>query len=583
MTTKRSVTGVRHQPYPGRPTALILSTSRALAGWTVAAFLVPAVGALASVLIPATLATTVDAARAGASGPATARLTALIALDVAALVAATVVTAGYQSRAAAGLRHRMIAHLISVGPVGSERFTGGDAVSRLIADAGAAARLVPVLAAALTQATVGAVAVVALARIDWLMAATFVAGAPLAVVSARSFLARTTALTARYRTLATDIADLLMDATAGLRTIHASGTHDREAVRVLRPLPGLGITGRALWRAQQRISWQMSMLVALLEVAVLATGGLGVVAGRVSPGQMLAAAGYVYLALGLVTQPGMLGAAAAARVGWTRIGAVLALAPPVVTGGIRRRLPADGPPDGGMSVRLTGVRVHAGPTAVLDGVDLDVPGGTSLAVVGASGAGKTTLAWLIGRLRTPDAGRIRLDGIPVDELDGHDLRRAVGYAFERPNLPGDTVHDVIAYGRPDLCRARVERAAELAQADTFIRRLADGYDTSMAQVSLSRGEVQRLGLARLIVREPAVLIIDDATSGLDATTEALVSAAVAAVGAGRTRIIVTHRAVTAARAERVAWLDCGRLRAVGRHVDLLADPDYRALFAVAPL
>jgi len=217
-------------------------------------------------------------------------------------------------------------------------------------------------------------------------------------------------------------------------------------------------------------------------------------------------------------------------------------------------------------------------TGALHGVDLYLPSGATLAVVGRSGAGKSTLAALVGRLRDPDGGLVLLDGVPVSELDDGELRRAVGYAFAEPVLPGATVADAIAYGRPDLGRDAVARAAALAGADGFVRRLPGGYDTPLAGLTLSGGETQRLGLARLLARDPAVLVLDDATASLDAATEATVAAAIRAAGAGRTRIVVTHRRGTAADADVVAWLADGRLRGFGRHEELLAEPEYRALF-----
>ncbi|MGH3930851.1 MAG: ATP-binding cassette domain-containing protein, partial [Pseudonocardiaceae bacterium] len=142
------------------------------------------------------------------------------------------------------------------------------------------------------------------------------------------------------------------------------------------------------------------------------------------------------------------------------------------------------------------------------------------------------------------------------------------------------VHDMIAYARPTASRADVTAAATIAQADRFIRSLPAGYDTPLTQTPLSGGELQRLGLARAILIDARVLILDDATSSLDTATEVKVTQALQQVFTGRTSLVVAHRAATAARADLVAWLDAGRIRALAPHLALWPDPDYRAVFAL---
>ena len=188
-----------------------------------------------------------------------------------------------------------------------------------------------------------------------------------------------------------------------------------------------------------------------------------------------------------------------------------------------------------------------GADAVLTGFDLDLPAGVATAFVGRSGVGKSLAAALIGRLVDPDAGRVLLDGVPVTELSLAELRAAVTYAFDRPALVGETVRDAIRYGRSTIDDDDVVTAARAARADTFIRRLPEGYDTMLARAPMSGGERQRLGLARALVRAARVYVLDDATSGLDTVTEAEVTQAITTMLAGRTRVVVAHRAATAGR------------------------------------
>jgi ATP-binding cassette, subfamily B, bacterial len=162
------------------------------------------------------------------------------------------------------------------------------------------------------------------------------------------------------------------------------------------------------------------------------------------------------------------------------------------------------------------------------------------------------------------------------------LRRQIGYAFERPELLGETISDHLGFGRPELGLPALREAARLARADEFVSRLPDGYGTRLEETPLSGGERQRLGLARALAQGLRLLILDDATSSLDVATEALVSAALADRANGRTRLVVAHRAGTAARADLVAWLDGGRVRALAPHRALWSDPQYRALFGAGP-
>src|SRR6266540_804647 len=495
---------------PSAADRLLLGVARRAPRWTAALLVATLCGAAASLLAPAVLAAAVDAAL-HRGGPATALA------RLAALLA--VMAAGYEASSTAWLRRRLLDRALALGVGGPRRLDPGDLLSRVGADAPATAQVLPDL-------------------------------------------------------LQAGIAGRLLEALAGIRTIRASGTAGREAGRVLAPLEELSATGRRLWQVQRRIAWGVGLLVPLEETVVLAVAGLGLAAGRLTPGDLLAAVGYTRLALGLFEQVDVLVAAARARAGAAR--AADALDDPAAPAQARPAPPMALPAGGG-SVSLRGVAVRAGRERVLDRLDLDVPAGACVALVGRSGAGKTTLASLIGRLRDPDEGSVLLDGVPVSALDPDVLHRAVAYAFERPALLGGTVAGTIAYGRPSAPAAEVRAAARAAEADGFVRRLPDGYDTPLERAPMSGGEAQRLGLARAILQGERVLVLDDATSSLDTATEMKVSAALG--GLRSTRLVVAHRAATAARADLVAWLDGGRVRALAPHAELWRDPGYRAVFA----
>ena len=535
-----------------------------------------ALGAV-SLAFPAVLAHTIDAVvRGDALGVELVALAAVLVVEATASAGAGLAGASFHTAVAARLRHRYVRHVLALGPDGQRRIAAGDLVSRLTLDTPAVGRLLPGLAnAAITSATsIGAL--VALALIDWRLAAAFVLGVPLMLVLVRRFVMHAGELVERYERLQAEIASRLMDAHAGARTIRASGTRAQEVGRVLRPLPELSATGRELWGVQRALSARAALLLPGLEILVLAVAGFGVAHRRISPGQLIASVAYVRLAASAFEQVDALIGMVRARVGAARAAEVLDFAPSVAAPVHASPLP---PGPGALSLR--GVTVHAGERRVLDAVDLDVPAGASVAVVGRSGSGKSTLVALAGRLSDPDSGTVRLDGVDVATAELADVRRAVAYAFERPALLGADLHELIAYARPCASRTQVEAAARTAQADAFVRRLPDGYATAPARAPLSGGERQRLGLAQAILQDSRLVVLDDATSALDTATEVRVAEALAAALTGRTSLVVAHRAATAARADLVAWLDSGRVRSLAPHAQLWRDPAYRAVFGTA--
>jgi len=543
-------------------------------GMVVLLGVVTLVGIITTVLTPSALGAAIDAAgnREDLSH-ALVWLAAVFAVTTAATALGDLISSYWGSQVTAWLRHRLIGRALLLGIPGQRRFPAGDLLSRLTENAASPASFFPLIISACATLLTSIGAVVALMLIDFRLGIIFLIGAVPAVIVLRRFVTQASQPFLRYQQLLAAIITRLLDAHRGIRTIRASGTLERDIGRILLPLPELHHTGRQVWAVQRQVSWQLSLLGPLLQVLVLSVGGFVLAAGGITAGQLVAAVSYVGLALGSVGLFDTLVALLTCQVGAGRVGEVLdttpAIPPPV-------RPVTVSPGPGQVELRDVSVRIEQ--RVVLDHLDLSMPSGMSVAIVGGSGTGKTVLTSLIGRLLDPDEGEVLLNGVSVAQLELAALRRIVTYAFERPALLGATVHDMIAYARPEASRADVVAAAAVAQADRFIRSLPEGYDTPLARAPMSGGELQRLGLARAVLADARVIVLDDATSSLDTATEVKVAEALERVLVGRTCVVVAHRAATADRADLVAWLDAGRIRALAPHHVLWSDPSYRAVF-----
>jgi len=229
-------------------------------------------------------------------------------------------------------------------------------------------------------------------------------------------------------------------------------------------------------------------------------------------------------------------------------------------------------PDGPGAIRFERVSfAYEEDRLVLDGVDLELRPGTTVALIGHTGSGKTTLASLVPRFYDVGVGRVLVDGVDVRELDRRSLRRAIGVISQDPFLFSASVRDNIAFGSPDAPQELVEAAARAAQAHDFVERLPRGYETIIGErgITLSGGQRQRLAIARALVIDPRILILDDATASVDATTEALIRAGLAEAMRGRTTLIIAHRLSTIALADEIVVLEHGRIAARGTQGELL--------------
>ena len=485
-------------------------------------------------------------------------------------------------RCVADIRKRVFNHLVELHPGFYESNRSSEIQSRLTADT---TLLQTVIGSSLSMALRSSImlvgGVIFLFFTNVKLTAIVITALPLVVVPILLFGRRVRSLSRQSQDRIADVGSYVGETLGQIKTVQAYNHQQQDKLR-------FADTGEAAFTtARQRIK-QRAALISVVILLVLGAvgvmlwvGGMDVIAGRISPGDLAAFVFYSLIvgsSFGTISEViGELQSAAGAA---ERIAELLqtrnAITPPAND---LRRLPER------ISGRLELLDLRFSYPSrpeqyAVDGISLNVEAGETLALVGPSGAGKSTLFDLLLRFFDPQHGEIRIEGVPIRQLDPADLRRCFALVSQNPALFFGSVEDNIRYGRPQASQAEIEAAAKAAYAHDFILKLPQGYQTRLGEagLGLSGGQRQRLAMARALLVDAPILLLDEATSALDAESEHLIQQALPGLMAGRTTLVIAHRLATVKGADRIAVIDHGRLVALGTHPQLVnSNPLYARL------
>ncbi|MEN9804971.1 MAG: hypothetical protein RIS41_1818 [Actinomycetota bacterium] len=479
------------------------------------------------------------------------------------------------------LRERIFAHLLTLHAGYHDRTATGQLMSRASSDLQQLQAFIVMLPLTLSNVAMILAVVVLLLTSQPLLAVVALAPLPLVNVLANRFSRRIHPAVLAVQAEQAQLATVVEETVSGIRVIKGFGAEKVQADKLRVEADDIRRVSMKAARIRSNFLPAIDLLPSIGLIAVLGMGGHRVIDGSMTVGDLVKFNAYITMLIWPLRNIGMtvaLGQRAA--VALMRVNEVLSTPSAIVDPPSPRHLPT-GAQVG--AVEFDAVRFgYESDHPLLDGFTVSIPAGHAVALVGATGSGKSTVVRLLTRFHDVADGAVRIDGVDVRDLPLQELRSAVGIVFEDTFLFHDTVRANIAFARPDADWATIERAARLAGAHDFVERLPEGYDTILGErgYSLSGGQRQRIAIARAIVSDPRVLVLDDATSAVDPSKEHEIRDAMATVMKGRTTIVIAHRPGTIALADTVVLLDGGRAAAVGTHEQLLAtDERYRQVLA----
>jgi ATP-binding cassette, subfamily B, bacterial len=557
-----------------------VSTFRRLLGFlkpyragVVWSLLLAALAMVATVAIPWLTGRAIDGLDAGDKGDLRlyALLVAVVAVLRVALSVARRLVAGRVSLAIEfDLRNLLYRHLQSLELAFFDRQQTGQLMSRATVDLQSVRFFLGYGLVFITQSGLTIVlAAVAMFALDPALAALTLLPVPFVVVVATRYGLRSRPALQEVQQRIAELTADVEENVSGVRVVKAFAAEPRQLERFEHSTTRVFDQSMLATHLRAFYNPFIGFLPSVGLAVVLLIGGRQVIDGDLTLGDFTAFYTYVLMLIGPMRGLGIaLGMAQRATASGARLFEILDR-PPGLTS------PPGAPPlpDGRGRVELRDVtfRFETAPAPALRDIDLEVEAGTTVALVGATGSGKTALVQLLPRLYDVTEGAVLIDGADVRDVDLGSLRHSISVVDDDPFLFSATVHENIAYGRPEATREEVEQAAERAQAAAFIAELPAGYDTRIGErgLTLSGGQRQRIAIARALLSDPRILILDDATSSVDATTEQAIKEALREVMAGRTTFVIAHRLSTIALANEIVVLEDGRIAARGTHAELL--------------
>ncbi|WP_143087076.1 ABC transporter ATP-binding protein [Geodermatophilus ruber] len=499
-----------------------------------------------------------------------AALAGIAVLDSLVGAARTYALTVVGERVAAAIRTRLYDHLQRLPLSYHERTPTGELTTRLTGDVDKVRGL---MTGTLVDATTNVLTLAGMAGVllvlDWQLSLALLLVLPLLLLTVATFRARIRTVEEDAREVEGDLAATAQESLVAVKLVKSTGREAHEAHRFRRRSD---VSVAAVLRSARTSAAFGAAIDAVVAVAVAGLVWLGaqrVIDGALTPGDLVIFTSYLRDFFGptraLAKLPAQL---TRAGVRAARIADTLHRRPAVVDKPGAR---AAGPPRKDLSLDGVGYAYTAGHPVLRD-VDLTVPVGATLAVVGPTGAGKSTIASLLCRLQDPTTGRILLDDADLRDLTSDSVHAQIGLVPQEAMLFRASVRENIAYARPDATMREIEHAARVAQAHDFVQALPEGYETILAErgATLSGGQRQRLALARAVLHGSPVLVLDEPTTGLDARSEHAVLCALQQISSGRTTVIITHRMAAAMTADEIVVLDAGRVVERGTHARLIA-------------
>jgi ATP-binding cassette subfamily B protein len=481
------------------------------------------------------------------------------------------------------LRERLFSHVLDLNIGYHDKAQTGQLMSRASSDLMQIQGFIVMIP--ITMSNV--IQIIAVATIlfitDPILAIVAMAPLPFVNLSARRFSNRIHPASLAVQAEQAQLANVVEESVAGVRVVKGFGAEQVQFDKLSKEADDIYAESMKAAKIRSNFMPAIDILPALGAVGVLGVGGHRVLSGQISIGDLVAFNVYLTLLVWPLRNVGMiiaLGQRAASAL--VRIHEVLSTSSTITDPQVARDLPSQNGKQLG-AVKFDHVQFgYDAERPVLKNFNLEIAAGESIAIVGATASGKSTVARLLLRFYDTNSGHVFLDGVDVRKLKLRDLRQQIGVVFEDTVLFNDSVKSNIAFAKPDAAQADLERAAKLAGAHEFILQLPNGYDTVIGErgFSLSGGQRQRIAIARAIISDPRVLVLDDATSAVDPSKEGEIRDAMRTVMSGRTTIVIAHRPGTIALASRVVFIDDQTVAAIGKHDELVANnARYREVLA----